>query len=220
MFGGRKGSLPSHAAETLMTDICERSDLVIDIHSSNLHLKEAPQIRIIEGFDKTLIPLAQWTNVDVIWVHPIVPIFEYTLGYGLNHSKVPALVIEAGTCLEIDNMISDQLFDGVVHLLYKMGVLNLEEEFIPKIRRPRLVNPDRVKQVTANKSGLFVTKTKIRHEVSKGEILGELIDPMRGVLLEKVVSPANGFLFTLRELPVVYEGAVLARVAMEEPAEA
>tara|TARA_B100000686_G_scaffold344253_1_gene426524 strand:+ start:2694 stop:3674 length:981 start_codon:yes stop_codon:yes gene_type:complete len=217
MFGGLTGSLPSHAAKKLMEDIREQADLVVDVHSSNLHLKEAPQIRIIEGFDKKLIPLAQWTNVDVIWVHPAIPVLEYTLGYGLNRSKIPTLVVEAGTCLKLDRAISDQLFDGSVNLLCKTGILNLKLDSIPKVRQARLVNPDHVTQITARKSGLFLAQSETGVEVAKGELLGELIDPTHGTLLEKIISPIDGFLFTLRELPMTYEGAVLARIAITNP---
>lgn len=35
---------------------------------------------------------------------------------------------------------------------------------------------------------------------------------MTGQVLERVLSPIDGLLFTRREYPVVYEGALLARV--------
>ena len=40
-----------------------------------------------------------------------------------------------------------------------------------------------------------------------------MVDPVQGNLVKEIVRPVNGFLFTLRELPVSYEGAVLARIA-------
>ena len=213
MFGRRVDSLPSHAADALIQDIGERSDLVVDIHSSNLHLREVPQVRIIEGFDKKLIPLAQCTNVDVVWVHPTVPVFEYTLGFGLNHSGIPALVIEAGICLKLDHRINGQLLDGAINLLCKTGVLDFDAVSIPDVRQPRLVNPDCVAQVVASRAGLFLARVKPGQEVARGELLGELVDPTEGILLEEVVSPVDGFLFTLRELPLTYEGGVLVRIA-------
>ena len=110
MMGSRgESSLPAKTSQDLLEDIKSCSDLAVDFHSSNLHLLELPQIRIIEGFDKKLIPLANQCNTDLIWIHPHSPVFETTLGYNLNRKKIPTLVIETGICLRIHPDYCDQL---------------------------------------------------------------------------------------------------------------
>ena len=54
--------------------------------------------------------------------------------------------------------------------------------------------------------------------VKKGEKLGEIIDPLEGIIKERLLSPCDGLLFTIREYPVVYEGSLLARI-LENPCE-
>ena len=46
--------------------------------------------------------------------------------------------------------------------------------------------------------------------------MGKVIDAVRGEVLELVTIPADGLLFTLREQPVTYQGAPLARIALQE----
>jgi predicted deacylase len=94
---------------------------VVDIHSSNLHLMELPQIRIIKSFEKKLVPLAKLCNVDLIWVHPHADIFESTLGYNLNQAQIPTLVIETGICLRINKNSCAQIILGILNLLRKIG---------------------------------------------------------------------------------------------------
>ena len=51
--------------------------LVIDIHASNIFLREIPQVRINETFADTLVPMARRMNVDLIWVHGAVTMLSH-----------------------------------------------------------------------------------------------------------------------------------------------
>jgi len=208
-------SLPAGFARSLVEDLQASSDIVVDFHASNLHLKELPQIRIIEEFDKKLIPLAALCNMDVVWVHPSAPVFESTLGYNLNRKKIPTLVVEAGICLRIHQEFCEQIFQGMIHLLRQTGVLDLTDP-PQKIKQPRLVHPKQVALIQANHAGLFISSMPLGAHVHKGDLLGKIVDTVRGEVLETVTFPADGFLFTLREQPVTYQGAPLARIALPE----
>lgn len=216
MFG-REGasSLPASSTQGLLEDLMACSDLVVDFHSSNLHLKELPQIRIIEGFEEELIPLAKECNVDIVWVHPMARVFESTLGFNLNSNHVSTLVVETGICQRIYPDLCDQIFRGMIHLLHQTDVLALDPSRIPEIKPPRLLHPHQVALVSAKQSGLFVGRAAPGRHVAEDEKLGEIIDPVSGTVLQEVLSPANGLLFTFRELPLTYAGAPLARIALD-----
>jgi predicted deacylase len=216
MMGRHPGAtLPVQVAQEVFADIKENSDIVIDIHASNLHLKELPQIRIIEEFSEALVPLAMETCTDLIWVHPMAGVFESTLGYNLNKSGIPALVIETGICMRVDPETVDRLFHGMMHFLKQQGILASLPENIPTLPSPRVIFPRGVAQASAKHSGLFVSRVKLGQEVGEDEIIGHVLDPVKGVVLEEVASPATGLLFTLREQPAVHAGALLARMARE-----
>ena len=57
-----------YSKKQIMKDVYG-SDVVFDIHASNIFLTEIPQIRINELHEKELVPLAEASNVDFIWVH-------------------------------------------------------------------------------------------------------------------------------------------------------
>jgi predicted deacylase len=205
-------SLPAEFARALTEDLQSSSDMVVDFHASNLHLKELPQIRIIEEFDKKLVPLAALCNMDVIWVHPSAPVFESTLGYNLNRKKIPTLVVETGICLRIHQEDCEQIFQGMMHLLRQTGVLDLTDP-LPEIKQPILVHPKQVALVQAQHAGLFISSVPLGAHVQKGDSLGTIVDAIRGEVLETLTCPAEGLLFTLREQPVACQGAPLARIA-------
>ncbi len=208
-------SLPVQLAQEVFDDIREHSDMAVDIHASNLHLKELPQIRIIEEFSEELLPLARQTHTDIIWIHPMAGVFESTLGYNLNKLGIPTLVIETGICLRIEPKTVDRLFQGLMHLLVEQGVLASLPEEIPPLPDSRVVYPREVSQACAKHSGLFISQASLGDRVREDEIIGQVVDPVEGVVLEQVTAPDTGLLFTLREQPTVHAGALLARVACD-----
>ena len=212
-FGqGQKLSLAVETSQTLLNDLQSSSDIVIDFHSSNLHLMELPQIRIIKNFEKKLLPLAKKTNVDLIWVHPNAEIFEATLGFNLNDAKIPTLVIETGICHRIHPNKCDQIFRGMLNLLHYTGTLNINPP-PENIKEPMQVQPDEVAMVQATQAGLFIKQIEVGQTLEKGDKLGNLVDPVTGNVLEEIVSPCSGLLFTLREHPLAHKGSPLVRIA-------
>ena len=53
-------------------------------------------------------------------------------------------------------------------------------------------------------------------QVSAGDMIGKIVSTLSGDVLEIVQAKRSGILFTLREYPLVYEGALIARVLAEE----
>ena len=215
-FGGNDArSLPAQSASELFDDLKSSADIVVDFHASNLHLQEAPQIRIIDGLHKKLIPLAVQCNVDLIWVHPAAPMFESTLGYNLNQAKINTLVIEAGISLRLNKKFADQLFRGMLNLLHHTGVLTSTGSTF-KIDPPVIAHPSEVALLQSEYAGVFVGHCDLKTNIAKGEMIGEVVSVTDGEILQEVTAPKSGLLFTLREHPLVYPGAPLARIALKE----
>jgi uncharacterized protein len=214
-FGGNGKSLLADVSKRILKDIIQNSDIAIDIHAGNLFLKELPQVRIIEGYEKKIIPLASQCNVDLIWVHPIADFFKLTLGFNLNKAKVRTIVIEAGVGARLDKEIGDQLFFGMIQFMRSIEVLDCEDPIIKK-KEPILVNPDEVTMATSNTSGFFVSEINLGEWIEKGDLIGKIICPNNGNVLEEIVASSDGLTFTLREHPMTYEGSVVARIANKE----
>jgi predicted deacylase len=212
----KSNNIPDQASNALMKDLVSGSDLVIDIHSSNLHLRESPQIRIIKDFADKLTPLAELCGVNLIWVHPMADLFESTLSYNLNHQKIPTLVVESGICLRINQKNCDQVLKGFINLLLKTGTLDLDDKSEPAIAIPKIAQPGQVFQAHSRHGGIFVNEGKLGRIVEKNEPLGQIVNPVQGEILEDVKSPEKGLLFTIREQPLTYEGSLLARVAIDD----
>ncbi len=93
--GNPEGSMVEHAAYTILQDL-KGADMVIDIHSSNLFLREVPQVRINMETAHTLVECAKLLNIDFVWVHEAATVLEATLAHSLNSFDTPTLVVEMG----------------------------------------------------------------------------------------------------------------------------
>jgi uncharacterized protein len=215
--GYAEGPLPQRIAEAAMRHLRDAA-LVIDIHASNIFLREIPQVRINQTFADMLVPLARRMNVDLIWLHGAVTVLEATIAHSLNNLGVPCLVVEMGVGMRVTPAFTEQLVIGIQHLWRDLGVLAPDIEIPAPSRMPLLADDRNVYYLNAETSGLFIPTVEHWISVHTGELLGRIVSPHHGGILSEVRSPVQGVLFTLREYPLVYEGSLMARIMATDEA--
>lgn len=206
--GSDSGAMAEYVASRVVGDIIG-SDLCLDIHSSNIFIKEIPQVRVNEENSAKLLPYAKMLNADLVWVYSSITVLDATLAYSLNKLGVPTLVAEMGVGLRIDTKLCNQMIDGIFNLMKELGIWMGE---VGKVRQPIISVEGDVDVLRSDKSGIFVSQIGGLGNVECGQVIGEVIEPITGKMLQEFVSPKDGFVFTLREHPVIYKGDIIARV--------
>lgn len=206
--GSESGAMAEHVAAKIIEDI-EGADMCIDLHASNIFLREVPQVRVSEHIKDKLVPYAKLLNMDFIWVHPESTVLESTLTYSLNNKNIPTLLVEMGVGMRITQEYGDQLVEGIFNLMKKLGIWN---GAVNSVRDPIISTEKEVKFINANSSGIFMPCVKHLDEIKREEKIGEIFNSLTGEIEEEVISSCDGVVFTLREYPVVYEGSLIARV--------
>ena len=209
IFPGNNAASPfeSMAAE-LIADV-KGAQVAFDIHASNIFLREIPQIRINEISAERLVPLAKRANVDFIWIHANATVLKGTFAFSMNALDVPTLVVEAGVGMRITPEVGCQLADGMIAVLAETGIWTGP---VPEVRTPTISTDGEVAFVNSDVAGVFVPCVEHRLHVDKGQVIGRILDCGEGTVLQELVAPTGGLLFTLREYPVVYPGSLIARV--------
>lgn len=206
--GSESGAMAEHVAAKIIEDI-EGADMCIDLHASNIFLREVPQVRVSEHIKDKLVPYAKLLNMDFIWVHPESTVLESTLTYSLNNKNIPTLLVEMGVGMRITQEYGDQLVEGIFNLMKKLDIWN---GTVSPVRDPIISTEKEVKFINANSSGIFMPCVKHLDEIKGEEKIGEIFNSLTGEIEEEVISSCDGVVFTLREYPVVYEGSLIARV--------
>ena len=208
--GNPNGTMAEQTAHLIVEDL-KGADLVFDIHSSNLYLRETPQVRINVLNEEELVPLAQRLNIDFVWVHDAATVLESTLAHSLNSTGTKCLVAELGVGQRINHKMCNRLTLGIFNLMKDLGMWKGEIQQ-SLISNPIVCKGDNVEFLNAATSGIFITELKCGVVVAEGEEIGQIVEPMTGTVLSRVISPVEGYMFTIRAYPIVYEGSLMARI--------
>lgn len=214
--GNPEGPLAETLAAAVYEDI-SGATCAVDIHASNIFLREMPQVRINEESADVLVPLAKLVNADFIWVHANATVLASTLAYSLNSTGTPCLVIEAGVGMRLTYEYGHNMTEGMLRLASELGIWSGDFECCED---PIVSGDHKVSFLNATAAGVFMPTAEHGTHVAEGDIIGRIVDPLEGKVCDVVTSPVDGLLFTLREYPVVYPGSLLARILGDETCEA
>ena len=157
--GDEKGTVMEKVAAAIVNDIAG-ADICLDIHASNVFIREIPQVRISEEFADKLLPYARLLNVDMVWTNASETVHESTLAHSMNMLGVPTMVVEMGMGTRISRRFGNQVVDGIFNLMREMGVWNGPEE---KIQYPVISTDGEVEFIRSGVTGVFLPAIEHNH---------------------------------------------------------
>ena len=211
--GSRHGHTIEYMAAEVVADLMG-SDFCIDIHSSDIFIREIPQIRVPENAGKKVTELAQKSGIPVLWMNSnSSSVWEGSLAYSLRRKGIPNVVIESGIALKIDYDYCKKVLDGVFRMMKELDIFDGE---VSPTKKTVTVKKNDVDVVHCNASGIFIPKAQIGSYVREGQMIGSIVRPILGAEIEEITVPCDGMIFSLREYPAVCEGELLARICKTE----
>ena len=215
--GSDMGAIAENVAAKLVADI-KGADICIDIHASNIFIREVPQVRISRDNSDMLLKYARLLNTDFGWVHNSNAVGEGSLADTLNKNGVPTLVVEMGVGQRITKSYCSQLLTGIFNLMSTMGMWTDGQGMVgavgavDAVSHPMVSTDGSVRVIHAEQSGIFIPSAEHNMWVQRGTVIGEIVTPISGTVEQEIIAPADGLIFSLREYPIVYEGSVIARI--------
>ena len=210
--GNSQGQMTERYAAAIVDSLLG-SDMVLDIHASDMFVRELPQVRISREFSGMLMPFAKQMNVDMIWMNETDVVHESTLAHTLNTIGVPTMVVELGLGIRIDQSFGNQIVDGIFKLMSEMGIWTGP---VTETQVPVVSSDGEVEFIRSNRQGIFIPSIEHNHYIIPGQIIGHLVNPYTGETYEEIRSKKGGLIFSLRVNPMVYEGSLIARVLSEK----
>lgn len=210
--GNAAGNMMERVTAAIVDDIIG-SDICLDIHASDIFVREIPQVRLSEDFARKLLHYARMTNADMIWMNANTTVHESTLAHSLNLMGVPTLVIEMGQGHHLNRQFGNQVVDGIFNIMSEMGIWSGP---VAVVQEPVVSSDGEVEFIRSGCDGVFLPLSEHNHFVHRGEIIGEIVDPYSGTVKKVIEAKGEGVLFSLRIYPVVYEGDLLARILIRK----
>lgn len=209
MFPGDKNGNMMERIAAAIVDSIAGSDICVDVHASDTEVREIPQVRVSEEFAEKMLPYAKLMNVDMIWMNATATVHESTLAHSMNILGVPTLVVEMGLGMRINRKYGNQVTEGIFNLMKEMGIWEGE---VKQTQFPVVSTDGEVEFIRAEQTGVFLPIIEHNHYVHKGDLIGQIVNTYTGEIKQEIVARKDGLVFTLREYPMVYEGALIARI--------
>lgn len=202
--GTAKGSSAGRLAHMFMTEIINRCDFGIDLHTGSNYRSNFPQIRACLN-DPETIKLASAFGAPIV-----VPseLREGSLREVVADLGKPVLVYEGGEALSFSETAIRTGLKGILKSMRYLGMLPPNHK--DKHRAPIIT--DRTSWVRASMSGTFSLKVGLGDLVKQDDLLGVLNNPF-GSEQEEVRAPFTGMNIGQLNLPLAHEGDALIHLA-------
>lgn len=208
--GSPTGSLASRVGYSFFTQIIQRCDRLVDLHTGSFHRTNLPQLRADLADPDILEMTKGFGGIAVLQSAGA----KGTLRRAAAESGIPAVTIEAGEPLRLQPSEVDEGVKGIETLMHRLNM----------VERNRLwPDPQPVfyesRWVRANRGGILLGQVGLGERVRVGTLLGTVTDPVTNVT-SRITSPHNGRVLGMALNQVVMPGFAAFRVGIETTEEA
>lgn len=205
--GNPRGSSASRIAFSFFEQVIRHCDALVDLHTGSFHRTNLPQLRA-NLLDESVLDLTQGFGGLVI-LHSTGG--SGTLRASAVNAGIPAVTLEAGEPLRVDDKAVDHSVKALFTLLDDMKMYN---------RRSLWGNPEPTYYgsmwVRADKGGMLLGDVKLGKRVKEGDVLGTVTDPITNVQQE-ILAPRAGRVIGMALNQFVMPGYAAFHLGVEAP---
>lgn len=196
--GTMTGSLASRVARVLTKRVLPIVDFGVDFHTGGDNRFNYPQIRYSRS-DLEAKELAEAFAAPYILEKGLI---SKSLRKVAKDMEVPMIVFEGGEALRLDGYVIETALKGLKRLLVHKGLIDSQVGSEPSLVFKKST------WIRATDAGIFIWSKKSGSKVTKGEVLGSILDPS-GQVRVAVTSSRDGYLLGHNNTPVVHQGDAL-----------
>ncbi|GIC04149.1 hypothetical protein VCSRO191_1735 [Vibrio cholerae] len=201
--GSEKGSLASRMAHTFFSQVAERCDYILDLHTGAIHRTNLPQIRADLSNSETL-------RIAQAFATPVIidsPLRDGSLRSEAEKQQIPVLTYEAGEALRFDPIAINAGIIGIKRVMQSIGMLRPSRKKIPNS-----IIAKSTSWLRAEADGILRTLVSLGDKVEKGQVLAYINSPL-GKLEVEIQANKSGIVIGQQTLPLVNEGDAVFHLA-------
>ncbi|MCF7791690.1 MAG: succinylglutamate desuccinylase/aspartoacylase family protein [Victivallales bacterium] len=209
-FPGKElGDYASRLADLFMTEIFEKCDCCVEICSGELNHNTMSQVYtdLTYGMNKEL---AKAFQVSVITGNRPI---KGSLQFEAAQRDIPMLTYKAGEAMRFNEKAIKLGIRGLMRLIRNIKMLPDYKKGGEIKEDVRSVFSEKTNWVFTQRSGIAHNYKKLGDKVSSGELLSRISEPLGSFQEVDVIAPYEGVVVGINEMPLVYEGEALYRIA-------
>ncbi len=204
--GSAKGSLAARVANIFKTEIIDKCQYGIDLHTGAIHRTNLPQIRAnVE--DETTAQLATAFGAPVVLHSEEI---DGSLRDCAANSNTKVLVYEGGEALRFDETSIRMGTRGVIRVLRYLNMVSKSSKSSKTVADPVIARGSQ--WVRGSASGIVKHKFQLGDYVKKGDQLAT-ISSAYGEELAILTAPKTGVIIGKQNIPLVQEGEAMYHIA-------
>lgn len=168
-----------------------------------------PHIRMMKtGLEN--VELAKQFGMPYVVLRKVRPYDTTTLNYNWQIWETNAFSIYTTTTEQLDHESANQAVKAILNFLGKRGIIQYKSHdgYISQV-----VEDVDLVSVRVKKAGFFNYKVKVGEEVTKGQVMAEIIHPYEGTIKEEVVAPVDGVVFFSHDnQPLTYANTAVFKI--------
>lgn len=157
------------------------------------------------------VELAKRFGLPYVVLRETRPYDTTTLNYNWQIWESNAFSLYTTVTSRIDKISAKQGIEAILHFMYEEGLLTEQvgrEDPVPV----HVIRDTDMIVARTSVAGLFETEVAVGQMVSKGELLGRVLDSYTGDVREEIFAPAGGTIFFLYTDPLVYERTAVFKI--------
>lgn len=183
----------------------------IQLASSYMPGDFIPHVRITRtGFEDT--GTARLFGLPYIWIRDPKPFDTTTLNYNWQIWESKAFSIYGGQNDDVTPEGSRTIVDTILKFTHRIGLSTPVKHASKLSFETILVDDKELEKIKSPSAGIFQKAVKAGDEVSAGQVIGKIIDPYEGKVLDEVVSPCDGVIFYVLNKPLALQSAPLFEI--------
>jgi len=202
--GSKRGSLAARVAQLFVTEIVDRCQFGIDLHTGSLHRTNLPQIRSTLAHPET-------REMAEVFAAPLIyhaKTIKGSLRATAKKKGVPLIVYEGGEPLRFNPSAIDIGVRGCLRVLKHLGMWSGEVAEATE----KSFESVSAKWIRATRSGVFHPKVKLGEMVAERQRIGWISDLLTG---KRTIVRATNTALVMGHTnnPLVYRGDALVHLA-------
>lgn len=208
--GSPGGSLAARVANIVMTEIVQRSDVGIDLHTGSDHRTNFPHIRADLDDPRT-------RDLAVAFGAPLImhaKVRDGSMRAAATAEGATVLLYEGGEAWRFDKQAIDAAVDGIGRVLDRLGMVPRDDSMA--LDGSSVVDPPvesrESRWVRVRRSGIALVEVELGQLVERGEVVATVRDSV-GRRLSRSRASRSGMVIGHTQQPLVNQGDAIIHIA-------
>lgn len=176
--------------------------------------KFIPHVRMMHtGYEDC--EMAKDFGLPYVYTRNSKPYDTTTLNYNWQIWGTHAFSLYLGATARINEEAGYQAVDAVMRFLKAHDIITGTDTILKDGEQSRLIQSRNVVSVRISNAGVLHKCVHVNAHVESGDLLGYILDPYEGKILQALYSPVKGRVFFTAYGPYEYEGSLVFRVVKE-----